>query len=67
MIRTTKRLVATDGGDNKEYVEYTCLASDTKPTTGIITGSICVEVDTGTVFFFDETAGEWVEQFSFQG
>lgn len=67
MIRTTKRLVATDGGNNKEYVEYTCLASDTKPTIGIITGSICVEVDTGTVFFFDETAGEWVEQFSFQG
>lgn len=66
MIRTIRRLVATDGGDNKEWIELTTLSSDTKPTSGIINGSIATEVDTGKVFFFDETAGEWVEQFSFQ-
>ena len=46
------------------------LSTDTKPTSGLITGSINVEVDTGKVFFYDETAeasDPWVEQFSFQG
>ena len=48
------------------YTEIACTSSDTKPTSGFATGSICVEVDTGSVFFFSEAAGEWVEQFSFQ-
>lgn len=49
------------------YVEAACLSTDQKPTDRIATGSICTEVDTGTVFFYDEASGEWVEQFSFQG
>lgn len=49
------------------YVEIACLAADTKPTDGIATGSICVEVDTGKVYFYDSEGAEWVEQFSFQG
>lgn len=48
------------------YKEIALTSSDTKPTKGIATGSICVEVDTGNVFFFNEAAEEWVEQFSFQ-
>lgn len=48
------------------YVEIACLAADTKPTDGIATGSICVEVDTGKVYFYDSEGAEWVEQFSFQ-
>lgn len=67
MIRTLKRYIAIDGAMDKEYREITCLSTDTKPTTGIINGSICLEVDTGTVFFYDEAADDWVEQFSFQG
>lgn len=66
MIRTIRRLIATDGGDNKEWVELAMLSSDDKPVSGIINGSIATEVDTGSVFFFDEAAGEWIEQFSFQ-
>ena len=67
MIRTHKRLIAVDGGTEKEYVEMTLLSTDTKPTSGIIGGSIAVEVDTGKVYFFDEDGSEWIEQFSFQG
>lgn len=66
MIRTIRRLIATDGGDNKEWIELAMLSSDDKPVSGIINGSIATEVDTGSVFFFDEAAGEWIEQFSFQ-
>ena len=52
---------------NGAYVEYAGLHTDTKPTEGIATGSIFLEVDTGTVFFFNATDSEWVEQFSFKG
>lgn len=44
--------------------EYTVLSTDPKPINGVDMGSILVEVDTGNVFFFNESAGEWVEQFS---
>lgn len=54
-------------GNATRYVELAGLAADEKPTDNIATGSICQEVDTGKVFFFDEESEEWVEQFSFQG
>lgn len=67
MIRTLKRYIAIDGNMDKEYREMTGLSTDTKPTSGIINGSIFVEVDSGKVFFFNEAGEAWVEQFSFQG
>ena len=64
MVRFTKELSLPD---NSRYVEACGLSTDTKPTTGIVTGSIFVEVDTGNVFFYNEASSSWVEQFSFQG
>ena len=55
-----------DTGDGKVYVEISCLSTDSKPTDGVAQGSILTEVDTGKVYFFNETAATWVEQFSFQ-
>lgn len=52
--------------DGKRYIEASGRSTESKPTEGVITGSIFVEVDTGKVFFFDETGSAWVEQFSFQ-
>ena len=52
---------------NRAYVELAGLSTDTKPTDGLATGSIFTEVDTGTVFFFNDASDTWVEQFSFQG
>ena len=64
MIRTIdSKLTDT----NRAYVELAGIHTDTKPTDGIATGSIFTEVDTGTVFFFNEASETWVEQFSFQG
>ena len=34
-------------------------SSDTKPVTGIVTGSEFLEVDTGKTYLFDEFTGEW--------
>ena len=49
------------------YIEAVGLSADTKPTDGIVSGSIYTEVDTGNVYFFNDVSGQWVEQFSFQG
>lgn len=45
-----------------KYVTIFGTSSETKPTSGIITGSVFVEVDTGKAYLFNETASAWVEQ-----
>lgn len=61
MVRILKRVAAADGS-GKEYIEAAALSTDSKPTDGIITGSVIDEVDTGKRFEFDETGEAWVEQ-----
>ena len=48
-------------GDNKILIEAVCLADDSKPTTGIANGSMCLEMDTGKIYAFNEAASSWVE------
>lgn len=64
MIRTIESKLTAN---NRAYVELAGLSTDAKPTDGLATGSIFTEVDTGTVFFFDDASETWVEQFTFQG
>jgi hypothetical protein len=45
----------------KKYVELFGLSTDSKPTTGIVTGSVFVEVNTGKCYLFNEDASAWVE------
>ena len=51
MIRTLYEQIHVDG---KNYVELACLSTDSKPTTGIVTGSLALEVNTGDVYAFAE-------------
>lgn len=44
-----------------ETKEVYCLHGDTKPTT-VPNGSICVEIDTGKIFLYDEANQTWYEQ-----
>jgi lysophospholipase L1-like esterase len=44
---------------SKKYVVLAGLSTDSKPTTGIVTGSKFIEVDTGTNYAFDEVSGTW--------
>lgn len=53
-------------GNGVSYFEFAGESTDAKPTAGVATGSIFVEVNTGKVFFFSEPS-TWTEQFSFQG
>lgn len=66
MVRFVQTAQHISDGNVLSQIEGSCLKADTKPTAGIANGSIMVEVDTGKVFFFNEGAGTWVEQFSFQ-
>lgn len=42
---------------NKRYIEAYGLSTDTKPTELLITGSVFIEVNTGSAYFWDETGG----------
>lgn len=46
---------------SKNRVEGECLSTDTKPTTDIANGSILIEMDTGSIYMFNEAGAEWVE------
>ena len=48
-------------GNEKSYVEAACLSTDSKPTDGIANGSICIEMNTGKIFMFNEAGSAWVE------
>ena len=51
MVRILESRIISDGVN---YVEMACLSTDSKPTTGIITGSLALEVDTGDIYAFAE-------------
>ena len=53
MVRILNQRVFEDG---KLYIEAAGVADDTKPTTGIVTGSLFMEADTGDVYVFYEDA-----------
>ena len=46
---------------NKYAYDVRCRSTDTKPTEGIPNGSTCIEIDTGKLFLFDATSGEWCD------
>lgn len=58
MIRITKE---ENFASDKKYIEAFGLSTDTKPTSGIVTGSVFVEVNTGKAYLFNEDSSAWVE------
>ena len=58
MFTNTK---ATFIGNDKILVESVCLSTDAKPTTGIANGSLCLEMNTGKIYVFNESGSAWVE------
>jgi len=56
---TKINIKATQNG--KELVDLALKSTDTKPTTGIMNGSLCMEVDTGSIYAYDEGSSEWAE------
>lgn len=65
-FRIIKQTLFADG---KRYIVAGCTSNTVKPEDNFSNMSICVESDTGTVYFYNEegVAGEkWVSQFSFK-
>lgn len=59
MVRVTKDTYLTNDVHVKEIY---CESSDTKPTDGLATGSVCIEVDTGNAYFWSEKTSSWKQQ-----
>ena len=57
-----RKLVDRYFDQEKKYVEMFGKSTDSKPLTGLITGSKFTEVDTGDVYLFDESGnGTWTK------
>ena len=48
--------IASYYSPDKVLIEAACLSTDAKPTAGIANGSLCLEMDTGKIYAFNETA-----------
>ena len=59
MVRITEEISFADG---KKIISAYGLSTDSKPTTGIATGSSFVAVDTGKVYLYNESGTSWEEQ-----
>ena len=47
---------------NTESTTLFGLSTDSKPTVGIANGTIFYEMDSGSVYMFNEASGTWVLQ-----
>lgn len=45
--------------DSTYYAQGECLSTDAKPTDGVANGSILLEMDTATLYFYDAASHEW--------
>ena len=66
MVRVTKRIFVEHKIEGGKLVPYNIdeiyvNSSDSKPTSSLCNGSICIEVDTGKIFLFNEATSGWVE------
>ena len=62
MIRTkNSTLIEVKDGQALYAAELYGSSTDSKPTAGYANGTIFLEVDTGNVYLFDETAGSWTK------
>lgn len=55
-----------DDGKHLHYIEASGDSTEDKPTETsvggpIVDGSICIESNTGKVFFFNEESSDWIE------
>lgn len=58
MIRV---LVQKPYNEKKTYFEFAGVSTDSKPTDGVLTGSIFEEVDTGRKYRYNEESEEWFD------
>lgn len=67
-IRIIEKRFYGIGADGTElyYIEAAGLSTDTKPTTGIVTGSIFWERDASTgawtAYMYEESSGKWTDR-----
>lgn len=51
-----------DDGRRTNRSEYYCLSTDTKPVDGVNNADVLYEMDTKSVFLYDEEHTVWIKQ-----
>lgn len=56
-------VIKTEINGNKGFKTYqcACLSTDSKPTDGMTNGSMCIEMNTGKIYCYNEAGTAWVE------
>lgn len=55
-------MVTIKKNHSENTYEVYCLSTDTKPIDGMTNTSTCYEMDTGTLYMFDEDGKRWLPQ-----
>lgn len=58
-IEISRPITFKDIAEDKSYIEGSCLSTDDKPTTGVKGGSKLLEIDTSTLYIYDEDNTVW--------
>lgn len=58
-IEISRPITADDIAAETNYIEGSCLSTDDKPTTGVKGGSKLLEIDTSTLYVYDEENTVW--------
>ena len=58
-VVTSNKSVHANGKKSMQS-NYYCLSTDTKPTTGVENGDKLIEMDTGTLYLYDEANKTWL-------
>ena len=54
-----RNIVEQQFDQTHKFIKWAGLSTEAKPTTGIVTGSLALEMDTGDLYGFEETNSTW--------
>jgi len=54
--------IRTENGVEKKEIELRGKSTDPKPTEGIENGTVFIEIDTETIYFFDADVKDWISK-----
>ena len=58
----SEKVIKREGNEVEVWAVLLGLSTDTKPTTPYVNGSMFIEMDTGTSYWFNKATNEWINE-----